>query len=475
MADIVEQTQAEPGRNPDVARAVQAIAKKQKPYSKYWAYYDGKQELVYSSRRLRTIFQKIDARFNLNWCAVVVNSVVDRMEVAAFDVKGGKSVTDAANELWDNLELDLEQEDVYRCASVTGESFVIIGQKPSGDLEAYFNDSRWTEAFYDEEDPQAMSFAAKLWLDDGNRVRLILYYADRLEYYVSRNELKGRNMAGFDSRDLVEDPEYGAPENVFNPAIPVFHFTTQRCRAVSDLLNVIEPQDAASKLFADEMVAAEFGAFAQRYIISNAENLGELKNAPNEIWTIPFGDGGASVGQFAATQLNNFYDAIDKITHAIGIITSTPKHYFSPQAGDPSGEALIAMEAPLVKKVTKRGKLFASTWRAVMAALLTKSGQPTTLSDIKVIMEPAETVQPLTSAQIVGAEVGYGMPMKSALRRRGVKPNEIDDIMKDKAEEDAAKPTPPIDPLKQARDQAAAARAEARTGQGGPGAAGGVQ
>jgi adenylate cyclase len=47
------------------------------------------------------------------------------------------------------------------------------------------------------------------------------------------------------------------------------------------------------------------------------------------------------------TTLANALTAIDKMASTIAIITRTPKHYFYSQGGDPSSEALIAMEAPL--------------------------------------------------------------------------------------------------------------------------------
>ena len=46
---------------------------------------------------------------------------------------------------------------------------------------------------------------------------------------------------------------------------------------------MIPLQNAINKLVTDLMVAAEYGAFMQRWIISNADT-SSLKNAPNEIW-----------------------------------------------------------------------------------------------------------------------------------------------------------------------------------------------
>ncbi|NIS83046.1 MAG: phage portal protein, partial [Anaerolineales bacterium] len=129
--------------------------------------------------------------------------------------------------------------------------------------------------------------------------------------------------------------------------------------------SILDLQDAVNKLLADMMVAAEFGAFKQRWIISYSDP-GNMRNAPNEIWALPAGDGAGQqtqVGEFGVTELDNFYDAIDRLATAIGIISRTPRHYFYQQGGDPSGEALIAMEAPLNKKITRHIERFTIVWQ----------------------------------------------------------------------------------------------------------------
>src|SRR5690606_26990663 len=147
--------------------------------------------------------------------------------------------------------------------------------------------------------------------------------------------------------------------------VPVFHFRRDRRRISSELDNVLEPQDAINKLFADMMVAAEFGAFKQRWIISNADNT-DIKNAPNKIWDIPAsapGEQPTQVGEFGETDLGNFLEAMDRISGYVGAISRTPKHYFFGLGGDPSGEALIALEAPLNKKAERYVALFSATWK----------------------------------------------------------------------------------------------------------------
>jgi hypothetical protein len=202
--------------------------------------------------------------------------------------------------------------------------------------------------------------------------------------------------------------------------------------------NVIPIQDAINKLLGDMMVTAEFNAFPARYIITNSD-IDKLKNAPNEIWSIPasIGEGqGTSVGTLEAADLSNYSNQISELANSIAVITRTPKHYFYGADGQPSGEALIAMEAPLSKKARKTQQLLDPIWSDVGAYLLLLSGfgdvRP---QDITPVWAPVESIQPKTQAEIRTENIKSGLALSTALRFEGKSTDEIKQIMDEKAEE----------------------------------------
>jgi len=211
----------------------------------------------------------------------------------------------------------------------------------------------------------------------------------------------------------------------------VFHLMRNRRSGDGELANVIQPQDAINKLFADMMVAAEFGAMKQRWIISSMDQ-GALKNAPNEIWQLSAGDGlgqQTSVGQFEATELANYLQAIDKLANVIAVITRTPKHYFLEAAGaNISGEALIAMEAPLNKKTDTYQQVFGVTWKEVGAFVASLLGYTIDASELTVVWEPGATIQPFTEAQTRKTSVDAGIPLVTQLKREGWTQAELDEM-----------------------------------------------
>ena len=422
----------------DLERAFMALKAKQAPYTSLWDYYEGRQPLKYSSQRLKQVFQSLDARFSENWCSVVIDSMLDKIDLTSFVVANNEVVTNQLAQLWQSTELDLDEGVTHKAAAVTGESFIIAWKDEGEETEAYYNDPRLMHVIYDEEHPRRMRCAAKWWENVEDHLRMTLYYPDRIENYESRKAANDVRVVD-DGWKQLESMEDNWPTNPYG-IIPVFHFRAERRGVISVLSNVVEPQDAINKLLNDMMVAAEFGAFRQRWVIANADSTA-IRNAPYANWFFPGGDGegqATQVGEFGQTELSNFIAALDREASVISTITRTPKHYFFGQGGDPSGEALMAMEAPLNAKSQRFIKLQVPVWRSLAAFLLQLEGTAVLESDINVVFEEPQTVQPRTKAEIRGLNVTAGIPLKTVLRREGWTTADLEQMDEDKAEEQAA-------------------------------------
>jgi len=418
----------------DLQTAVAALTAKKPRYDMLWRYYDGEAPLVYSSEKLREIFSGLDARFTENWCSVVVDSVLDRMDLQSLSVPNDETATAALVALREQSGLIDDEYNVHEDIAVTGEAFVLAWTNETGEIEAFHNDARLCHAEYDGNNPRRMAYAAKWWPDAGG-VRLTMYYPDRFEYYVTRREFKAGETP--DAKAFVPLAE-GEPaaENQFG-VIPLFHFRANRRRPKSQLADVIPVADMVNKLIADCMVAAEFGAFPQRYVISQA-GIVNLQNNPNAIWDLVASDKdaqGTTAGQFAATDLANYLNAINKLSADIGIISRTPRHYFYAQGGDPSGEALIAMEAPLNRKVEHLQSALQPTWRDLYAFMLLLSGAPVPSQSIYAEYEESATQQPKTTAEIRELSVRAGMPLTTVLRDEGWDEEDLAQLDADKEAE----------------------------------------
>jgi len=417
----------------DLEMAVSALLGKQRPYATLYDYYLGRQPLAYTSERLREVFRRLDTRFSENLCALVVNSVGDKLTLKGITVKGRADAQAQIDGIFGSVNLELIAEDVHEGTLVTGESYLIVWKDDEGKVQGFYNDPRMCHVFYDAENPYETRVAAKMYVMDDGKVNLILYYADHLEYYVTRSKVGAASELTAKRFELTDEKE--------NPykAIPVFQFRLHR-DVRSELADVIPLQDAANKLLSDMLVVAEFGAFRQRWVISNSDTT-QLKNAPNEIWSIPAGDGTGQqtqVGDLAPTDLLGYLNAIDKLATAIGVISRTPKHFLYGQGGDPSGEALIAAEAPLNRKASDYISRLTPTWKQALSFALTLMGTPVDPSAITLQYERPETVQPLTTSLIRQNSVTAGIPLVTTLRREGWSETEIEQMEEDRAAESEA-------------------------------------
>jgi hypothetical protein len=414
----------------DLKKAYHALQNKQAPYNLLWRYYSGDQPLQYANRRMEQVFNKLDAKWNENWAAVVVDSVVDRMNITGFSIKdtSAKKILDA---VWAGQNAGLDADRIHKAVAVCGEGYLIISQDVlNGTINMFANRPHLVHAFYSDDNPKEMEYAAKWW-EVGDSTHLTIYYNDHFEYYTAkghRNDFTDPGAFRLDPDIPVEDNPYGQ--------IPVFHFCVDTERVLGELTNVIPLNNAINKLFADMMVAAEYGAFKQRYIVSNADTA-HLMNGPNEIWEIPGGTSGeeaTQIGQFEATDLANYSNAINDIAGKIAVITRTPKHYLLQTGNDVSGEALLAMEAPLIKKVAKYNQRAEITWAEVASFILRLSGHTVPKEEIKIIWSDERTLQPLMESQSHKTNVEAGMPLVTQLRREGWSDDQLELMQKDKDE-----------------------------------------
>jgi hypothetical protein len=409
----------------DLERAYTTINNKRPAHDLRWQYYEGEAPLKFSTERLRQAFESFSVYFAQNWLGVVVSSVLDRLTLKGFSIPD-TTANAKLEEIFTNSNLQLTAFDTHEAGLVTGEAYVIAERDEDGEVTCYYNDPRLCHVFYEADRPKVKAFAAKMWFDEGSDTkRLALYYPDRTEFWQA-----GKNTSTARAFTLV------TTEPNDTNTIPVFHFrNTRRGKGEFGKADA-SIQDAVNKLFSDLMVAAEFTSIKQRVFIGNADP-GDVKTF-EDIW---YPDKDGKVQEVGGADLDNFLNAIDKLASALGAITRTPKHFFYAQGGDPSGEALIALEAPLVRKTLQRQENNAVTWRELAAYLLELDGVTVAPTAITPIWQPVTTLQPLTGAQILQTETSAGVPLKVSAKRQGWAEDEVKQLGNTGADPDKSIPT----------------------------------
>jgi len=399
--------------NPDLELLMGELGKQAENVHVFRRYYSGDQPLMYTHQRLKDVFNKSTVRFIQNWCAVVVDSTADRIDLKGFD-NPKKRANKRLDDFWEDQFIDMVSRQVHQDALVTGDGYVML-DRINGQTRAYYNSPDKVFLDYEKNDPNKKRAGIKCYYDpQDNMTRVYLYYPTRIEKYEQQGNERDLNK-------FILVDEYA---NDFGD-VPIIHFSCQ-----PELTNVMPIQDAINKTFSDMMVVSEFGAFPQRWMITNAD-ISTLKATPQAIMQIPKGvseEEDTSVGEFSTANLTMFLETIDKLTNSIAVISRTPKHYFFNVGANISGEALQVMEAPLIKKVEKLITNFEHGWLELAALIDATEG--TTC-----VWERPETQQTLMETQAMKTMLEMGIPLVTILKQYGWTMDEIEQLKQDQEEQ----------------------------------------
>lgn len=401
--------------NVDMDNVYQAIVKQSSSARGYMQYYLGNQPLMYTHERLRQVFDRSTVNFVQNWCAVVIDTTCDRMVLKGWD-NPAEEANNSLDEFWRTQYLQTVSRQVHKDAIVSGNGYLML-DFVDGQLRAFYNSPSQVVVLYKEDDPFVKSVGGKEYYEPStNTTHLNLYYDDRIEKY----EQSGKNVneSGFKLAEEIPN-SFGR--------IPIIHFKAQ-----SDLANVIPLQDAINKTFSDMMVVAEFNAFPQRWMITNAD-ISSLTASPQSIMRIPKGasdEEGTSVGEFGTANLAMYLDTIDKLTNTIAVISRTPKHYFMNTGANISGEALTVMETPLIKKVTQLQETFDERWLELTSYVVESE-------DTVCVWDRPETIPIATQSNAMKTMVEMGIPLVTVLRKFGWAEDEVEQMLADLEEQKA--------------------------------------
>lgn len=414
--------------------AIDVLNSRRSLYTNAETYYNGSEKEVFAHARWNKLFANDKTNYVLNYSKTVVDTVLDRLELAA--VLGTDEASNAAiNKIWEQNELTLDAGEIHRRALVFGECYAIVWPDDEGEVQITYNSPLTTMLFYQEENPRKKDFAIKLWqvtdVFGKKRTRMNVFYADRVEKYSAHGELDLSTNANFSLIETVENP-YGE--------IPVFHFRTHRPYGTPEHVSAIGPQDAINKLVANHMNTVDYQGAPQRWALSRGgasaevndfddddtarENIEGLKNGPGELWYLAGVD---AVGTFDVADPNNFTDPIMSYVKSMASLTQTPLHYFQNNGQFASGEALRTAEAPLVKKIRTRQLSFGSTWRDIFRFALKIEGIDT---DVQVKWQPIESIDSLDAWTVAQLKKVVGLPLEQILAEQGYDKEVIADILK---------------------------------------------
>lgn len=386
--------------NADIKAALEHISARAPYYAISERYYRGDHRLLFATEKFRNAFGSLFQALSDNLCRTVVEALADRLQLRGVDVTAGpKELGEQVAAIFEANRMDQRVGKVHTAALRDGDAYVIVWPGADGAVDIWPSkaDQMWVR--YSHERPSEIDLAAKLWTAGPGVRRLNLYYADRIEKYVSRKaastpDPKAGADAGMMLAEEAMDPARFEPFEVAGEPwplghefgrVPVFHFANDAeigsCGR-SELDDVIPLQDALNKSICDMLVAMEFNALSQRWAVgvelrideATGKAVSPFEVGPDRLWLTENPD--AKFGEFSASDLAAFVAVSNSFEAKIARVSGTPHHYLMLESGSwPSGESLKTAEARFVAKVRDRQVDFGNVWEDVALFALQVSGK----------------------------------------------------------------------------------------------------
>lgn len=452
----------------DLAQALKEMRQSRPDYDKAEQYYCADVPEIFASARMRRAMRRSGINYQLNLARIVVESVVDRLEVSAITSDDESGPDDLIQAVMEANKFQLQGTNTMRKGCEFGDAYVIVWPKENTtspyapeDIAIWYQDPRSVRVFYRDDNPLEVEFAAKKWEENG-RTRLDLYYADRIESYVSKKNTKGKQASDFEPTTGSNRDDSDADDDDDNPAhitrhdfgqVPVFHFKTTADQYGEPEHKPFFPiTDILHKLAIGHMSGVDYQSFPQRYALMDAdsdtseaarldeglysfemqeggttepyggEGRSQFKADPGSVWMAP---GIKAFGQFDVADAANFTDPMAFYIRLGATVCNTPLHYFDPSGDAPSGESLRTAEAPFIKKVENRKLSFGDTWREVFQFVLQLLGHDK--AKVVVHWAPSSSNDDEFSWQVAQLKQAAGVPREQTLLENGYTATQVEE------------------------------------------------
>jgi hypothetical protein len=413
-------------------RLLRRLEQRQPELREWERYYEGKQPLAFASQKFYDAFGSRFPAFTSNFCSLVVEGGAERLTVQGFrftDPAGDRDVW----ELWQENDLDAGSQLAHIEALIKGTAYALV-EPQAGDVPIItVEDALDCIVESDPRNRRKRRAGLKRWVDDSGQLVVVVYLPEGVYKYrtqarwgpeyaswdwgqpqlepgeFTESTLRLWSAAGFETYQAPGDESWPLPNPLeVVPLVELPNRPRLRKGGQSDIAPIMSNQDAVNKYRCDALIASEFAAFPQRYLLNfepdtdpdTGRTVEPFRAAIDRLWVVPppdpeLGEGPApSFGQFSAASLEPYQAMIGLEVGHISSISRLPYHYLlgTPQALPPSGESLKSSEAGLEHK-TERARLFLGEgWEEVMrTALLARNDPRGRLRSAETIWQDSET------------------------------------------------------------------------------------
>lgn len=423
----------------------------------YLDYYRGKQPLRFASEEFRKYHGKRYAGFSDNWVQVVADSPVERLTVQGIKPAQMDQADAESWRVWQANGLDADSQLGFQGAVIAARSFVLVWGDPDDDETPVvtFEDATSCVVLYEPGSRRKRRAALRRWQDGYNDVA-VLYLPD--EVWKFQRPTAGRQDDSPQERTAAEDMKSWQPmdrEDEPNPqpnpmgVVPIVELPNRPLLAadpVSDVKGVVAMQDAINLLWAQLFTASDYASFPQRIVLGaerpttpvlddQGQIVGERpvdleKFAVDRVLWITGED--AKVAEWQAANLTAYTEVMEVAVGHVAAQTRTPQHYLIGKMANLSGDALIAAETGLVKRVEEKQLWYGQALREMfrlIALAQDNTAKAKAISGGHVLWADAESRSrnQLADAMLKLKQVGF--PFEYLASHYGLTPTQVTEVL----------------------------------------------
>jgi hypothetical protein len=350
----------------------------------------------------------------------------------------------------------------------SGRAFVLVWGDPEDPEtpQVTFEDASQCIVAYEPGSRRNRIAALKRW-EDGGDDYATLYLADEVWKFKRARSGQAQKSTGlqdvddelkkWELRDSGEEPNPQPNPLGVVPMVELLNRPTLVGEPVSDISGVIAIQDAVNLLWAQLFTTSDYASFPTRIVLGAERPVVPVLDASGTIVgerpvdmekfavdRVQFFTGdNVRTEEWSAANLNAYADIIETAVGHIAAQTRTPAHYLIGKMANLSGDALIAAETGLVKRVDEKQLWFGQALREVFRLIALAQGDEVkaeAISGGRVLWADAQS---RSQAQLTDALLKLktlGFPFEFLALQYGLTPTEVVDLMAMREKESMSDP-----------------------------------
>ncbi|MFE6426749.1 phage portal protein [Streptomyces rochei] len=420
--------------------------------------YEGERPLKYASPEFSEQTGGLFDDFSDNWCKTVPDTLRERLAVVDFEGEDGTSDKEAMK-AWKRTRADVEVGLAILDALVTARSHAMVWN-PNGQSDITFIPAGQAIVDYVPGTRGVRRAGLRVWSDGSHEFATLFVRATSTSPAFVYRRQRTVNGGDWAARTIglrtSEQTDFVNPMGEV-PMVEIANRARLHGKPQSEIAPVAPLQDGVNTLWAHLFTAADFAALPQRVVLGMDRPTRDIVDPETgdiiDVEDVPLGQYskdrllwlskiGASIGQFAAADLNAYLQVISQCVRHIAAQTRTPPQYLLGEMANIAADALESAESGLVAKAMDKQLHFGADLREVMRLEALASGdaaRAASLSMGRVVWRDAQFRSVAQYADALTKYKAIGVPDEALWRMiPGVRPEQVDEWIRLRDEQAAA-------------------------------------